>query len=455
MRRSTPYICSPQPKPKRATGGPPAFSATNPQVDEAALIDEDRPLFGSLESSQRRRRDSPNVVISGISSPNFSRSREPSQASILSNAIADMTGNTPAKPNNKSRSGGCKCWCFTWHVEVDAEGKPRHTPVLHAEMDYICCQLEQCPTTKQFHWQGYVEMREREQLSMMKTVLAKTVHWEKRRGSQKEAIDYTKKDDTAVADTWFQLGVPHPPDASNMLSATVDDIKNGLTLQEIAVKHTKAVVIYGRGIRDTMKLLNPEPPNFRQVKCYLYYGAAGSGKTRKAITENPEAYIKPNGAWWDGLPLWTGMDEKLKVLILDDFYGNERYADMLRILDGYKLQCPTKGGFTWAWWSTVIITSNVHRDEWYKNVPHDVKAALNRRLPEENILYFDENGVIYDHEQRKSWTTMNGFFAPGPTGTIHGANNQKRPTESDTTTTTSQKFAMMIQSNDAPQDSQE
>lgn len=35
-------------------------------------------------------------------------------------------------------------------------------------------------------------------------------------------------------------------------------------------------------------------------KCIWYYGEAGCGKTRTAVQEHPEAYMKLSNKWWDG-----------------------------------------------------------------------------------------------------------------------------------------------------------
>lgn len=42
------------------------------------------------------------------------------------------------------------------------------------------------------------------------------------------------------------------------------------------------------------------------------------------------------------------------------------FSTLFRILDIYALQLPTKGGFTWAKWNYVFITSNNAPQNWYK-----------------------------------------------------------------------------------------
>ncbi len=40
---------------------------------------------------------------------------------------------------------------------------------------------------------------------------------------------------------------------------------------------------------------------------------------------------------------------------------------LLRLLDGYRLNMPTKGGFIWGEHTTVILTSNTAPDRWYND----------------------------------------------------------------------------------------
>ncbi len=106
----------------------------------------------------------------------------------------------------------------------------------------------------------------------------------------------------------------------------------------------------------------------------VIWGEAGSGKTRMAVENNPNHYMlsvpQAGNLWWDG---YEGED----VLIIDDFYGGIQYALLLRILDGYQLRIPIKGGFTYALWTKIIITSNKDPREWYQR---GYTKALARRI---------------------------------------------------------------------------
>lgn len=121
----------------------------------------------------------------------------------------------------------------------------------------------------------------------------------------------------------------------------------------------------------------PRNPN-NPPKIQIFWGDSGTGKTKKAIEENPNAYIltKPNGnntVWWDN---YKGES----CVILDEFYGWVSYDFLLRLLDRYRLQVQIKGGFVEMSATKFVITSNKDWREWYPNI--DNKQALERRIRE-------------------------------------------------------------------------
>ena len=282
--------------------------------------------------------------------------------------------------DKRSRSGGAKCWCFT---SFKAE-----KPELTEAMDYICCQQETSPETGRLHWQGYVEMRERQQLSFMKTQIDNETHFEIRRGTQEKAIEYTQKAESAVQGTWFEVGVKHSPDARGMLDACINDLKTGqFTLTQLAMTHLKVMVLHGRGVASVACLIRPPPPAWRVMDVRVYYGAPGSGKTSCAIREFPDIYIQDGTEWFQDY-----IDQK--QLLLDDFYGGTRIATILRWLDGHPLRLPVKGTQAYAYWTVVILTSNHHPDRWWEkalSADCETRRALMRRI--NTIVHLSDDGT--------------------------------------------------------------
>lgn len=136
----------------------------------------------------------------------------------------------------------------------------------------------------------------------------------------------------------------------------VNKIREGASLRTIADEHGVEFIKYNRGIAALSNALAaPRDPQVVPV-IKIYWGDSGTGKTRKATNDFPDAYIltKPNkdgNVWWDN---YNGQ----KTIIFDEFYGWIPYDLLLRVLDRYPLQVPIKGGFVQLLATTFIFTSN-------------------------------------------------------------------------------------------------
>lgn len=122
-------------------------------------------------------------------------------------------------------------------------------------------------------------------------------------------------------------------------------------------------------------------PCKRDVQVIVLIGKPGTGKSRYAYDNYPELYSKPDGQWFDG---YSGQ----KTLLLDDYYGSLSYSTLLKVCDRYPFNAPVKGGYVWAQWDTVIITSNKHFNEWYDYTTDT--SAFKRRI---TILEEDYNNA--------------------------------------------------------------
>lgn len=124
---------------------------------------------------------------------------------------------------------------------------------------------------------------------------------------------------------------------------------------------------------------------FRELEVIVHWGVTGTGKTRTAYESSEDVYkwTPSTPEWWDGY-------EGEETLLIDEFYGQLKPARLLQVLDGYQLRLPIKGGFTYANWRKVYITSNVPWFEWYNkgNVPDTVIDALKRRIT--RVVHFSE-----------------------------------------------------------------
>lgn len=149
-------------------------------------------------------------------------------------------------------------------------------------------------------------------------------------------------------------------------------------MADVLDQHPGAFVRYHKGFQAVASLLGKRRSAETPPEIKIYWGDSGTGKTKKAVEENPGAYIltKPNGnntLWFDGY-------ESHSTIIVDEFYGWIQFDLLLRLLDRYPLKLQVKGGFVECCATKFIFTSNKSWKEWYPNVG-DV-SALERRIRE-------------------------------------------------------------------------
>lgn len=282
-----------------------------------------------------------------------------------------------------------KRWCFTSFKPQDQ--LPKWVPEL---MDFMIFQREKAPDTGREHWQGFIVMKNKKTLPTVKRVLDDNeVHLETTRGSVQQNIDYCSKDDTCVDTSLRHEYGSRPAEHTaglkhNLWEKLEEDVKAGKSYDEIINNNFKICVMNSNGVNRAIQHFS-KPPARRTVVNLCIWGETGVGKTNWIYdTFNPDdVYFLGKHGWWDGY-------EGQKVVVYDDFYGNFKVSEMLNLLDIYRHQVQIKGGMTYIRPEFNILTSNDHPDDWYKNLPLNVKNALRRRLPNENIHHAQVQGDI-------------------------------------------------------------
>lgn len=247
------------------------------------------------------------------------------------------------------------------------------------KMQYVVFQQEKCPSTGRLHYQGYIEFRTQIGITNVKKLLNdETVHLEKRMGTQKQAIAYCTKDETKVNGPW-EYGSPNTQGKRTDLEQISEDIKNGEPIMNIVENNPSQYIRYHRGIEKLHELYQP----IRDFKpeVFIYWGKAGSGKTRKAFSF-PDCFFKPNGQWWDGY-------NHQETVIFDDYDGYINFREFLQLTDRYPHQVPIKGGYKQFNSKRIIFTSNINPSLWYYNefMNEENKNAFDRRIT--LIEYFE------------------------------------------------------------------
>lgn len=270
-------------------------------------------------------------------------------------------------------------------------------------LKYICGQLERGEAEGRLHFQGYLQLKKGQRLSWLKNNISATAHFEPQRGTNNQARDYCRKEDSREA-PFIEFGqFTEGRGQRTDLLALRDSVKEGASLRQL-VNDDSQVPTLARYLRFYNALTGLYPPTARPREVKLYYGAPGTGKTYSARQLGEDFWELPLSSsdtqWFDGY-------DNHVICILDDFAGKASKVPLtytLRLLDKYVVQVPIKGGFTWWNPATVVVTTNIHPRYWYDWDNREVHyQALERR--------FDEVLVFTDIDEPPRAVQTAEFFA--------------------------------------------
>lgn len=274
---------------------------------------------------------------------------------------------------------------FTYN-NYNEEGENKLKNWLKENCKYACFGHELAPTTGTPHLQGFFSLIKKSRITTIQKILQKrgiALAILKADASAEDNRKYCSKEDPQ---NFFECGDINLAGAGARTDLTeiTCKIKDGTDIESIALDYSEHWVKYKSGFRDLHAIVKKRKINDeRMVTVSVYFGASGTGKTKRCIDEckkmgmAPFICIHPNGD-----TLWFQNYNGELGLIIDDFYGWIKPAELYRYLDKYKCQIPYKGGYTFAEWTHVWITSNNPPDHWYsaKVKERMDSRALMRRL---------------------------------------------------------------------------
>lgn len=257
---------------------------------------------------------------------------------------------------------------------------------------YAVIQEERAPETGRLHVQGYLELGSPRGMSFVKDVLCTpTAHVEARKGSREAAREYCMKEESRIAGPvevgeWAAGGQGVRSDLqavkayidANPLCTDVDLMENFF---DLSAKHLTYFRKYAAA---------KAPKRVEAPEVYVFYGAAGTGKSRLAHEMAPDAYVKPPGKWWDG---YDGQAD----VICDDFYGTAHmaYAEFLKVCDRYRHTVEVKGGTVHLDnVKRIFFTSNLSPALWYNLEREWNSEAFSRRL--HAVKHFVDQETVID-----------------------------------------------------------
>ena len=259
-----------------------------------------------------------------------------------------------------------KRWCFTINNPTD-DDKFWENAEQQEQLEYLIVQYEVGEQGTP-HYQGFLILKRRNRLTWLKNNMNERAHWERTRGTDQQAADYCKKEDThpegSLRFEWGTLKAAlKRKDRDCLEEAVIEEVKR---IQDEGFRSVRDIdpqvlarpgfmAAYNALTADLLGVYRPE------LKIVTMVGPPGTGKSYAINTLFPHAgrAIMGNGGTWFANPTAT-------VMVFEEFAGQIPLQKMLKLLDPYPMALEVKGGMRPAMYTLVIITSNTRPDGWYK-----------------------------------------------------------------------------------------
>lgn len=246
---------------------------------------------------------------------------------------------------------------------------------------YIIANPEKCPKTEKLHFNGFIQLFGQQRRSFIQKIFNTKCFCKVANGGLIANQEYCSKIKTQVGDT-LEFGNPIFEAKRCDINNVKQMINNNYSMKDVADKHFNLYIRYHKGFEKYQELSLMEQGQKRRtdLKVILIHGSTGIGKTRYVMDKHGDENIfiidfVNNKEWWNG---YRGQ----KIILFDDYNNNLSIERFLRLTDIYKCRLPTKGGFVWALWDFVYITTNLDKNELHPDICKKHKIALNRRITE-------------------------------------------------------------------------
>ncbi|AJD07553.1 replication-associated protein [Sewage-associated circular DNA virus-29] len=278
--------------------------------------------------------------------------------SILKGGLARRKAGTNPKANR---------WCYTLNNPEFPIPWNETTQLYHIYGKEIA------PGTGTPHHQGFICFKNQKYLTQVKELNDKA-HWEIAKGTNQQASDYCKKEGDFIE----KGTLPEDPQrlgakANEVKWRLINDLAKAGNLAEIDIKYPKVWNTSYRNLK-SIKVDHMKPLADLDEPCGVWlYGASGAGKTMKARTDYPNAYLKLPNKWWDG---YQGEAN----VIIDDVDPNHAYMGYhLKIwADRYSHLAEVKGSTIVVRPRKLVITSQYRIKDIWASEPATMSALLRR-----------------------------------------------------------------------------
>lgn len=201
------------------------------------------------------------------------------------------------------------------------------------------------------HLQGYVELVKRKTFKSIIDEIPQGVHIERRRGTQKHAIDYSKKEGD-----YLEVGEPKKQGSRNDYVLAKYLLENNITIASAMQEYEDFTLGTLTAYEKLQKYISIGNTRTKPTVIWIY-GPGGSGKTLRAYELAGNSVYKVDlidKGWFDGY-------DKHETVIIDDFCcsqdDEQLFKTILAITDRYPLRVNVKGCTVWFTPNQVIFTS--------------------------------------------------------------------------------------------------
>lgn len=270
-----------------------------------------------------------------------------------------------------------RAWVFTLYQERDEIELEEFSDTVRAAV----WQREIGDEKHHEHLQGYIEFTKAVRFSRVKEILGRNVHIEPRRGTQRQAIDYSTKEQGRVRGPWWWPNKEAFAQQGRRsdLERVAATVLQAESIRDVVDEHPVEFLRMARGIQDLFTLSH-DPPRRDKPNLIVMWGDSGTGKSKTMydIIGDQKYYVMDDTpqAWMDG---YWGQS----LIVIDDFECRIPRGQFLRLIDWHPLRMQRKGGYVIINANQFIITSNTDPREWYGQDP-----AVRRRLRDFGTIYF-------------------------------------------------------------------
>lgn len=247
----------------------------------------------------------------------------------------------------------CRSWCFTLNNYTDDDW----ARILDVPCEYLVVGKESGKDKHTPHLQGFVYFKSRKSFAVVSGLISGRAHLERAKGTPAQNRLY------CIKEGHFQeRGVLPQAGKRTDLMDMRDMMKAGEPLHKIIGECRSYQAM--RGAELLSKYNNSGSTKKTAVEVLWFYGPTGSGKTYTAYKVVEERKMEEN-LWVssDSLQWFDGYGGQ-EAVILDDIRRDDvKFNFFLRLLDGYRIRVPIKGGF--VQWSPklIIITCPMMPDD--------------------------------------------------------------------------------------------